>query len=67
LDDGHIDQLIKGICPYQVQSLLELGIETAAKTVSLLSVAIRMITRILAQVIESLCILHDSASPLSES
>jgi hypothetical protein len=46
---------------------LELDIKSATETVSLLGVAIRMITRILSQVIESLCILHDSASPLSQN
>jgi hypothetical protein len=36
------------------------------KAISLEGVSIRMITRVLAQVIKNLCILHDSAGSLSQ-
>jgi hypothetical protein len=37
------------------------------KAIPFTGVSVRMITRILAQVIEGLCILHDSAGSLSQS
>jgi hypothetical protein len=36
------------------------------ETISLTGISIRMITRVLAQVIEDLCILHNSAGSLSQ-
>jgi hypothetical protein len=46
---------------------LKLGVEATTKTVALLSVSIRMMARILAQMIEGLCILKNSAGPLIQS
>jgi hypothetical protein len=36
------------------------------KTISLMGISVSMITRVLAQVIEDLCILHDGAGSLSQ-
>jgi hypothetical protein len=66
LSDGHIDQLIEVVGPYQIQPLLELGVEASTEAISLTGVRVRMITHVLAQVIESLCILYDSAGALGQ-
>jgi hypothetical protein len=66
LGDGHIDQLIESVSLYQIQSFLKLGIQASMETITLAGVCVRMITRILAQVIEDLCILHDGAGSLSQ-
>ena len=47
-------------------ALSELGVETAAETISLLGITISMVARVLAQVIENLCILKYSAGSLCE-
>jgi hypothetical protein len=66
LSDGHIDQLIESIGLYQVQSFLKFGVQASMEAISFAGVCIRMITRILAQVIKDLCILHDGAGSLSQ-
>jgi hypothetical protein len=66
LSDGHIDQLIESISLYQIQSFLKFGVQASTEAISFASVCIRMITSILAQVIEDLCILHDGAGSLSQ-
>jgi hypothetical protein len=66
LGDGHINQLIESVGLYQIQSFLKLGIQASTKAVSLTGISVRMITRVLAQVVEDLCILHDSAGSLSQ-
>ena len=53
LSNGHIDQFIISIWLNKVQAFLELGVEATTKTIALLGVSIRMMARILAQVIES--------------
>ena len=63
LSNGHIDQLIISIWLNQVQAFLDLGVEATTKTVALLGVSIRMMARVLAQMIEGLCILKNSAVP----
>ena len=45
---------------------LELGVETSAETITVLSICVRVIPRILTQIIESLCILNNSLVALSE-
>jgi hypothetical protein len=65
LGDGHIDQLIEGVSLYQIQSFLKLGVQASMEAISLTGISVRMITRVLAQVIEDLCILHDGAGSLS--
>ena len=62
LSNGHIDQLITSIWLNKVQAFLELGIEATTKTVALLGVSIRMMARVLAQMIEGLCILKNKNS-----
>jgi hypothetical protein len=57
LSNGQVDQLIISIGLNQVQTFLELGIKATTKTVTFLGISISMMARILAQVIENLCIL----------
>ena len=64
LSDGHIYQLIKAVGMDKIEMLLELGVKTTVKTILLLGIAVCMIARILAQVIEDLCILKHSAGSL---
>jgi hypothetical protein len=66
LGDGRTDQLIESVGLYQIQSFLKLGIQASTKAVSLTGISVRMITRVLAQVVEDLCILHDGAGFLSQ-
>jgi hypothetical protein len=66
LGDGHIDQLIENVNLYQIQLFLKLGIQASTEAISLTGISVRMITRVLAQVIEYLCILHDGAGSLSQ-
>jgi ABC-type Fe3+-citrate transport system substrate-binding protein len=65
LGDGHIDQLIKGVGLYQIQSFLKLGIQASTEMITFAGISVRMITRILAQVVEDLCIFHDGTNSLS--
>ena len=67
LCNGHIHQLIISIWLNKVQAFLELSIEATTKTVALLDVSIRMMARVLAKMIEDLCILKNSAGPLIQS
>jgi hypothetical protein len=57
LSQGHVNQLAEGICLYKVQTFFELSAQASTKTVLLLGVTIRVIARVLTQVIKSLCIL----------
>jgi hypothetical protein len=66
LSDGHIDQLIESVGLYQIQSFLKLGIQDSMETITFAGFSVRMITRVLAQVVEDLCILHDGAGSLSQ-
>jgi hypothetical protein len=66
LGDGHIDQLIESVSLYQIQSFLKLGIQASTKMITFAGISVRMIIRILAQVIEDLCILHDGAGSLGQ-
>jgi hypothetical protein len=66
LSDGHIDQLIEIIGPYQIQSFFKFVIQASAKAISFAGITVRMVTCVLAQVIENLCVLHDGASSLSQ-
>ena len=65
--NGQVDQLIVGIWLNKVQVFLELGIKAMTKTIALLGVCICMMARILAQIIEGLCILKNSAGSLIQS
>ena len=66
LSNGHIHQLIKTVGADKIETLLELGVKTTTETILLLGIAVCMIARILAQVIEDLCILKHSAGSLCE-
>jgi hypothetical protein len=66
LSDGHIDQLIEVIGPYQIQSFFKFGVQASTKAISLTGINVRMITRVLAQVVEDLCILYDGAGSLGQ-
>jgi hypothetical protein len=66
LSDGHIDQLIEIIGPYQIQSFFKFGVQASAKAISFAGITVRMISRVLAQVVENLCVLHDGAGSLSQ-
>jgi hypothetical protein len=66
LGNGHIDQFIESVGLYQIQPFLKLCVQASTKAISLAGVSIRMITRVLAQVIKNLCILHDSAGSLRQ-
>jgi hypothetical protein len=57
LGQGHVNQLAEGICLYKVQTFFELSAQAPMKTILLLGVTIHVITRVLTQVIKSLCIL----------
>jgi hypothetical protein len=67
LSNDHIDQFVEVVSPYQVQPFLKLCIQATVETISFMGISVRMITRVLTQVIESLCILHDSAGSLGQS
>jgi hypothetical protein len=62
----HINKLTESICLNKVQAFLELGIEATTETILFLGIIISMITRILAQMIESLCILQHHTGALGE-
>ena len=66
LSDGHIHQLIKTVGADKIETLLELGVKTTAETILLLGITVCMMTSILAQVIEDLCILKHSTVSLSK-
>ena len=66
LSNGHIHQLIKIVGANKVKTLLELGVKTMMETILLLGIAVYMISGILAQVIEDLCILKHSAGSMCE-
>ena len=61
----HIHQLIIGINLNKVETFLQLSIKSPTEAITLLSVGISVITRILAQLIEGLSILHYYAGTLS--
>ena len=62
--DGHIHQLIKTVGADKIETLLELGAKTTAETILFLGIAVCMMTGVLAQVIENLCVLKHSVGSL---
>jgi hypothetical protein len=66
LGNGHVDQFVEVVSPDQIQALLQLGVQSAMESVSFLSVRVSMVARVLAQVIESLCVLKYSTVPLGK-
>jgi hypothetical protein len=67
LSNGHIDQLVEIAGPHKIQPFLELGVQASTEAIPFWGVSVRMITCVLAQVIDGLCILHDSAGSLGQS
>jgi hypothetical protein len=66
LSNGHVDQLVKIVGPYQIQSFFKFGVQAPTKTISFAGITIRMVSRILTQVVENFYVLHDGASSLSQ-
>ena len=64
LGNGHINQLIKTIGANKIKMPFELGVKTTTKTILLLGISVCMMTGMLAQVIEDLCVLKHSAGSL---
>ena len=64
LSDGHIYQLIVTIGANKIETLLEPGIKTTVEMILFLGIAVCMITGVLAQEIEDLCVLKHSAGSL---
>jgi hypothetical protein len=51
---------------YQIQSFFTFGVQASTKTISFAGIIVRMVSRVLAQVVENLCVLHDGAGSLSQ-
>jgi hypothetical protein len=66
LSNGHVDQFVETIGPYQIQSFFKFGVQALAKAISFAGITVCMVSRILAQVVENLCVLHDGAGSLSQ-
>jgi hypothetical protein len=66
LSQSHVNQLTEGIRLDKVQTFLELSAQTSTKTILLFGIIISIITRILTQVIKSLCILQYGVGALSK-
>jgi hypothetical protein len=66
LGNGHVDQFVEVVSPDQIQALFQLGVQSATESISFLGVRVSMVARVLAQVIESLCVLKYSAVPLGK-
>jgi hypothetical protein len=66
LGQGHVNQLTKGIGLHKVQTFFELSAQAPTKMILFLGVTVSVITRVLTQVIKSLCILQYGASALGE-
>jgi hypothetical protein len=66
LSNGYINQLIKIVGLYQIQSFFKFGIQASAETISVAGITVCMISRVLAQVVENLRGLHDGAGSLSQ-
>ena len=66
LSNGKIHQLIEAIWADKIEALLELGVETAAEMIPLLGITISMIARVLAHVVEDLCILQHHVGSLCQ-
>jgi hypothetical protein len=67
LSDGQVNQLIISVYLDRVQAVLELGTKASAEAITLLSIGVSVIARVLTKVIESLGILEYSAGTLSKS
>jgi hypothetical protein len=66
LSNGHVNQLINIVGLYQIQLFFKFGVQASAKTISFVGITVRMLARILAQVVEDLCVLHNGAGSLCQ-
>ena len=66
LSDGHIHQLIKTIGANKVKTFLELGVKTTTEMILLPGITVCMMTGVLAQMIEDLCILKHTTISLAK-
>jgi hypothetical protein len=66
LGQGHVNQLTKGIGLHKIQTFFELSAQALTKTILLLGITVSVITRVLTQVIKSLCILQYGAGALGK-
>jgi hypothetical protein len=66
LNQGHVNQLAEGIRLYKVQTFFELSAQAPTEAILFLGIIICVITRVLTQVIKSLCILQYGAGALSK-
>ena len=66
LSNGHIHQLIKTIGADKVKMLLELGVKTTTEMILLPGITVCMMTGVLAQMIEDLCILKHTTISLGK-
>jgi hypothetical protein len=66
LSQGHVNQLAEGIRLYKVQTFFELSAQAPTESILFLGIIICVITRVLTQVIKSLCILQYGAGTLSK-
>jgi hypothetical protein len=66
LSNGHVDQLVETIGPYQIQSFFKFGVQASAKAIPFAGITVRMISCILAQVVEDLCILYNGTGTLGQ-
>jgi hypothetical protein len=66
LSDSHVDQLVKIIGPYQIQSFFKFGVQASTETITFAGISVLMVSRVLAQVVEDLCILHDGVGSLGQ-
>jgi len=65
LSNGHVYQLIKTVGADKIKMPSELGVKTMTEMILLLGITVCMISGILAQVIENLCVLKHSAGVTS--
>lgn len=66
LGDYQVDQLIVAIGSDSVEEFLELSVEASSEPVPLLFLGVSMVTLILSQIIECMCIVEYCAVPLSQ-
>jgi hypothetical protein len=67
LSDGQVNQLIISVYLDRVQAVHEMGTKAFVEAITLLSIGVSVIARVLTKVIERLGILEYSAGTLSKS
>jgi hypothetical protein len=64
LRDGQVDQLIVAICLDSVETFMELHAEASLESIPFHLIGVCVVSGVLAQIVESLCILQHYAGPL---